>query len=859
MPQISTFTDFSKQQTSEKIGLAVIESSRRLQGWALDAGSVYKFTDFEHSVVTRVTQDGTELTEVFSRSAVVPGTYYNDRQAREFFLETSDSADPDSKFIGLIFQNFFSNATGVRVPYDLSTGFGVDWLPLISNISGFGVEIDNKEFLGFALEGSGALNMINDRDYWDSRFDKWVWQNKNVYIYSWSPLIPITEAKIIYRGIVSETKLSSRSISFKMKDGQFVFRQQLPLSNIEQLPGAVVTNNLLAAKQRLLYGRVTGHIPTPIDQSINTGFEITGTANITNASPVIVGIGSTFLSEVSKDDSIAFGSSERFYTIKTVDSDTQLTLTENFEESTDTSVPIILKTSRAVRYKNRVFLVAGHPLKKISGTVVSIRDLDSVELSTVEDILPGDEIDINGNVYKIRRVSVDVKVIFTTTELNPTPAISDPFEISSIKNVFLDSDLLVKTRDYTIDSNTAKLTLDGLAEFNIASLKILRGTSITFTSTLRTVTGINTLFTEELKPGDWVRAAGQTDYFEVLRVDDDTNLVIRTAATYSATAVGEFKTPKYFQQGSSVLSCDSFGVTEDNTTTGTLLVRGSQIVKDIIKRGGILDADINNATFSQAEIDAPEILSLVVPRKFNDRVTRNLREIINEINQSIFGSLYQDQEFKFNYKVIQPNLSTFERIDESDTIDFKTISIGDKIVKRVVVEYSQQEYDPNSESDSNLELIENSQVGENLAETQNEFRVNTRLTDEIDAKIFVNRWLLIKEFSGNIITVDTTLQFSRLNIHDVIKFVHNKMFQRLGSSLKSRFALVSGVKKNFTESTVKLDDIGSAFPRIAFITDNQSLDFDIASEDDRLGNGYITDENGTILSDKETINRNLIW
>jgi len=140
-----------------------------------------------------------------------------DRTGKELFLETSDSVNPNTKFIGFTGRMHFSRA-GISAPNDLTTGRPVEWLPLIQKTTAFGTGLDNQNQFGSALEGSGSVTFANDGDFWKSRYDKLTFENQRCFIYIWNRTLPITEATLIYKGRVVAKRWTSSTVSFDLKD-----------------------------------------------------------------------------------------------------------------------------------------------------------------------------------------------------------------------------------------------------------------------------------------------------------------------------------------------------------------------------------------------------------------------------------------------------------------------------------------------------------------------------------------------------------------------------------------------------------------------------------------------------------------
>src|SRR5205085_10577665 len=102
MSQVSTYQDYQGLSKSEKIGLVILEASKRLMGWVLHSGSIYKLTGFNYAVISAIEDSGVAYTAVSSVSSVTASTYYNDRVNQVLYLRASDSSNPNSRFLAMI-------------------------------------------------------------------------------------------------------------------------------------------------------------------------------------------------------------------------------------------------------------------------------------------------------------------------------------------------------------------------------------------------------------------------------------------------------------------------------------------------------------------------------------------------------------------------------------------------------------------------------------------------------------------------------------------------------------------------------------------------------------------------------------
>lgn len=854
---MTTFAEFQDQAASEKISLVVLEASRRLMGWEVFVGSVYVLENFVHQALSSIKDSGTALTAGTDPLTLAAGTYYHDRANEKLYLRTSDSVNPNGKFLALVFKNFYANVP-VSAPYDLSTGYRVDWYPYLRSNSEYGVEIDNKNLIGFAIEGSGKVDFVNEQSYWKPIFDKWTFENGKVLVYSWNRDLAITEAKLVYRGRIQAKDYAPLVVSFTLKDLINELRAPVPLVDLSEVAGALIPPNLQTAKQRVLYGYLKGYRPTNIDQSLPlTGYVLTGTVTGTAASAAVTGSGTSFLAKLSPGDEVLFGSDTTKYTVSSIASDTALTLTEPYAGTTAAGKALAVFPSHPKRYMNRVHLLAGHCLKEPSTTVTLAITTSLFEVADSTDFAAGDSILVNSESLTVSRVAGNQ--IKTSTSLALLPTVGDTVKRLTVSSVYLNNRLLQYSRDYTYSPTTAKITLDQLAEFNVAPVKPISGT-VSFTSGSRAITGSGTFFTKQIAPGDWVKRSSQSTWYEVLSVETDTAATLRSNAGYTSSGTADLKNPEVYDEGKVVLSLDTIGGTEEGTISGTLVKTAAQTVKALLTLAG-LSAEINSAAFTVAQGDNYHKLGIAIPANFGDTKAPPLREVINKINQSVLGSLYQNEDFEFEYAILSPkrDLTTTVKFNERDVLSFKIASDSARIVKTMRVRYKVKEFDSASLAKQTSEVTHDSDTANYLAGCTKEQIVETYLVDETQAQILCNRWSFLFERASATVTVNTKLQGARVAVNDRVELNHEKMYERFGSSLTRKVGGVQAARKSISASQLEVEDLANAFSRCAAIAPSGALAWEDSSDDDKLYNGYITDSYGMQDNDPATHGSNLIW
>jgi len=147
---METYSEYQNAVSSEKTTLAILNASRRLIGFTSYSGNVYKIS-LTTSKIVNIKDSGSSYTEVNSISSMSSGSFYYDKTNRILYVQASDDSNPNSRILVLLEQYFFSNSSGIIASHDLSTGFDVEWTPMIEKTSDFGVGIDNTNQLGVAI------------------------------------------------------------------------------------------------------------------------------------------------------------------------------------------------------------------------------------------------------------------------------------------------------------------------------------------------------------------------------------------------------------------------------------------------------------------------------------------------------------------------------------------------------------------------------------------------------------------------------------------------------------------------------------------------------------------------------------
>ena len=858
---ITTYAQYQDLAASEKVGLVVLDAGMRLMGWVVHSGSVYKITSFDQQVISSIEDSGVAYSSVASIATVIASTYFHDRANRVLYLRASDSSNPNSRYLIGISKLFFSNFP-VKAPWDLATGFEVEWLPLLDSTSTFSLEIDNQNQIGNAIEGSGQVTLFNDSTYWQSRFDGYFFEAQKCSIYSWNTTLPIAQATLIFRAQVESKSWGMEKISFHLKDQFFALRGVVDLEALGTVAGARINSAFENYKQRRLYGKILGHRTQNIDQILSIGYPLTGTMVLTNGFPSMDGTATAFLSQLWKGDKFTFDGST-FYDIKNSTYDAVSTLSETFTRATIITPQVgYVKPTIPRRWMNRKHLIAGHILHAPSTTIASVGSDTSFTLTSAAGFFAGDYIEvvgkntnakiqyINGNRIKLMGVLGEDPLV--------SPAVADTVKRHAVQNVYFNSRVLPRS-DYTLTNTaTAYITLSDLMEFNLVARSVLTGTISCGGNPV--IYGTATKFNTELKQGDWISLTGSNTFYEVIEIQSDIVLYLSSNGFNAGPVTADYKKVTPYAEGTDIISVDCYGISTTATTAGTLILTGPEIVSDLVSQAG-LSANISSASFATAKELAPYPMSLVIPDEFGNTTLPSVRDSITRINKSIFGALILNADFLLEYAVLSPEraFASVIKLVEHDILSLSIDSTSANIVWKSRIRASAQEYDPDAAKNSFVTLTATNNYGQYVAKSEKEFELHSTLAEINDAQLLANRYAFLMELGSSQVKLESKMRLSRLKVTDKIEILHEKLYYRIGSSSSRRVGEIQLHRKSITGSGLDLEDFTNAMVRAGLITGNSAPNFAASSDTDKLYSGYITDQYGLISNAASTYNTNLQW
>lgn len=832
-----TYEEAALLTRSEKITLVTCQAEQLAKLFTVHSGAIYK-REVDH-FVCGVKYSGTDLISVESIDDIASGNYYYDILNKTVYLQCIDDTDPKLNDVSIVYKFFFSNAP-LNLPHDLLEGESVEWLPYINSVGSIGQTLDDSN-IGIVLESSSTIDFINNSGFFDSLFDKLIWENKPVEFYSWFTGIPLSERKKIFSGVIESKDFAPDKVVFKVKDFVFKLRNKVNLGEFSANDGDVLDTYIGSPKRRI-YGRVNKCQAIGID-CVKSGFNLTGTITVANGDNELIGSGTFFLNELSPGDDVVFTISgeEIKYTIDSVTDNDTAFFSKDVDQSI-TALSAVARPSIGTRYKNRRWHLAGHKLatsQAIIQTVINSRQF--VVDSNIAEFAADDVVTINGITTQVTRISGQQIVL--EQSIFPIPVAGDTIDKVPVLRAYFGNSRLVLNRDFFVTNTTeAILEIDELAEFNIARER-LSSFTLTFTNSSTTVTTASPVDLRTLiKPRDWIRKLTQASdvWFEVLSVEAS-SLKLRSAFTQTTgTEVARIKNVDIIVDDS-LITADCYGLVDED---GQWAYTASDIVKHLVRYdAGFVNIDYDS--FAQAKADCTYVMSLIVPDIGSQ--SPQIRDVITMVNDSIFGSLYGNSSQNLCYSIVNTRRpTTLASLKDDDVLSWSSESLN-SIISDVKINYAPFT-DTTSGERAFQTVLYSSEFVDKYVEIKNTEEKTCYLYDSEAANTMAQRTAFNKSLSSSKIVIQGKSVFFNHSVNDRLYIEFDRLYKRYGSSTRRKIGIISSVKKGQYDSEIVLNDLGNIFNRCPTIAPNDTPDFSTATDDDKVKFGFILD-NDTLTPD----------
>ena len=555
-----SYSNFADKVTSRKEIICHIEPIRKLNVWVNVGGGIFK-KKLDYYVIDAKEND-TPLIEASSIS-LNSGEFFFDYQSFELYVRLSNDLSPDTVDLISTFRMFFSSIP-YNLPHDMQDGNIVHYEPLFRSNSSLTSAIDSEQ-VGIALDAKVRVTMENEGGYFDQIFDRYVFEEKRLKLWSWSPSITLSEARPMFDGVIKTKKYEDTRVEFSANDLITQLKKPIGLEFFSESDGNLDEFDLDKPKRRI-YGQVQQAQAIGIDKQLGklelsdpiTSGSLDVTISATEAQQNFTG--SNFLADLSVGAIIQYrvrktgpiGPGEnpfvnRRVTVQSITDDNNAVAETNFDET-------------------------------ITNQLCEITQSNIFGTNFLRDLTPEDELIFNiGDQefkYSIQSVLSDTKAIVSErldVEFNNIQAFIDPiipvryansrFHIGSGK-LFEKSTTITKVIDkgrYKV-SSAVNLLAGDLIEINgeTSTIRRISGNTIVLNDTISVLVQVNDLLTRP--PVYKVQYLNETP-IELFYQRDwtvtngaDVILELNDLAEFNATPERTFNFPFTFTKDSRVVS-----------------------------------------------------------------------------------------------------------------------------------------------------------------------------------------------------------------------------------------------------------------------------------------------------------------
>lgn len=251
-------------------------------------------------------------------------------------------------------------------------------------------------------------------------------------------------------------------------------------------------------------------------------------------------------------------------------------------------------------------------------------------------------------------------------------------------------------------------------------------------------------------------------------------------------------------------------------------------------------------------------MSIAIPYKVTGKPP-TMKKIIDDINQSINGSLSLKQDFTLQYLIHHAErVDDITTIGDDDVISWSFNGKATNTYKQIVGNYHFVDYDNSTGKLGNDILEVSSDKVTNFDMSNKDIDRDFRVFEQTDALELSERFLFNNEQTLLELKVVSDLRLTNIEIGDRVVCEFTRLVNQPSIGDNKRVFFVTGVKKDSNRIELKMSDLGNLFNRSAIITDDSSPDHSSATVDDKRFSSYLTDDNGLITGDDDSKGSDLI-
>lgn len=905
--------EFTAASSSEKTTLVFIYPAQKLVSFT--ANGVNKWKKSVSYIVDKVKKGNVYLTQSVDEASLnSTNQFYFDILTNTLHIY-STSANPNLDEIIVFYKLCFAD-TPLKLSHNLNTGEIVEFEARVQSNPGYKSILSTENI---SIVSGGTLSLENNDGFFNDKYNRLVWDDKLVEIYSYNRQLDITEAKLVFRGFIENKTYNATDFNLSVKDIQNALNENIEL--IAYVEADKVDPKYYSTYKRQVYGDTKGLDTRTVDL-VNSEYHLNEEyfgGNLNENFPYrpfcpVYGEPVKLYSKMHPVSSVKIGDTEYYRDINgaylspagvNLPAGTHL-ITTHFTNTTTNQYcyapgEILIKYDKEKTpyfdtlntvYHNRYWQVAGHALSSQTVNIVGQISLNTFVVDDPSNFDVGNRILIRGYYYYI--ASIRGSKITTTTASQTGINIGYTCSKQAISNVYIDGKQVAHEQilGEVFDGTNTFIKVSNLAELSISTMTksdqpfIFRNKQAIPAYGWKVPTYIEIQKTDAADAyftvGSIISVYGQPQLGHLLitGVEDHlhgANWHIHVSldcfdkfAQYtpalswlnSLTIDTSYYWSKIneitYLQNDSSLVVDCSGKTLDGTKDGEVIRTGPQIIKDLVQNISPLNQYFNLTSLDTASLQAPFEVSLAVPFDINDKKVPKIKDVINLINKSIKASVYIDNNFQLAYKVLNVVRETNQLIiNDADVISWSITSKSNDLYSNAEVKYDFRDYNNDKKQKDSLSHSKVSAFTEKY-----ETSIKT-----IDIDIYIRNLDQVKEITERVL-FGKTLNESIVKINGAFSLIDIEIGQQVILDLKDLYkdnygeqrfvGMITSITRNGNSINFEVSDLGNLYEMVGVIAPDTAVSFAADSLTIKADSSYITEIDGIVNNDEQTTNKNLI-
>jgi hypothetical protein len=181
---------------------------------------------------------------------------------------------------------------------------------------------------------------------------------------------------------------------------------------------------------------------------------------------------------------------------------------------------------------------------------------------------------------------------------------------------------------------------------------------------------------------------------------------------------------------------------------------------------------------------------------------------------------------------------------KDDSIIRYSVQTSTDICKKSIGEYKFIDADRFTGESSFSLVSHEGDINKYLNGSSVEKTIQLKLYNQADAQTMTERHNFYKSLTQSLIRIEGKLNISTLSINQPVLIDVSNIYDRFGvDGNTKRIGIISKISRNYTGGSIEVTDLGNIFNRSCKITSNTASDYTLASDEDKVKNGYIVDDN----------------